>query len=225
MTESKGDPLKVDVEFHYSDGFALSATLEASGVTGIEGPSGCGKSTLLNLIAGLIAPEKGRISTRQVLFDLSLGINVATQHRRIGYAFQNMRLFPHLSVAKNLDFGAKRGLGNPVFGRAEVVSLMQLKPLLDRSTDRLSGGQKQRIALARVLLSGPELLLLDEPLGAIEPELATDIMQFVTGRAQAANIPVLLVTHSCEFLESCADCVLSMEKGAIEYANASKHTH
>ncbi len=224
MTDPQPTQLELDIEFRFADSFSLRANVAASGVTGIQGPSGCGKSTLLNLIAGLLVPQRGRIATQRVLFDSSSQINVAPERRNIGYAFQNMRLFPHLTVSQNLDFAAKRDRRQRVFERIEVIRRLQLEPLLTRSIDKLSGGQKQRIALARVLCSGPEVLLLDEPLSAIQADLAVEILRYVSVVARKAGVPVLLVTHSQDHMSSCADYVLTMENGTLDSFSASGHT-
>ena len=220
MTEKPKQQLKVNIEFGFGSGFRLDAEFVSSAVTGIRGPSGCGKSTLLNLVAGLLRPEKGHISAGEVYFDSAARIEVAPHRRNIGYVFQNQRLFPHLSVAKNIDFAARRQQRSGVFDRDEVIERLQLSELLQRPIRKLSGGQKQRTALARVLLSGPELLLLDEPLNAVESGLANVIMQFLVATMASSGFPVLLVTHSEALLSRFADCVLVMDQGKLYSGDA-----
>src|SRR5690606_22330334 len=148
--------------------FSLDAHFEAPtpGVTALFGRSGCGKTTLVNVLAGLL-PARGRIALdEEVWLDSSVGVNVPADKRRIGYVFQDARLFPHYSVRGNLLYGAPRSAPRREFD--DVVALLGLAPLLARRPGSLSGGERQRVALGRALLSRPRLLLLDEPLASLD---------------------------------------------------------
>ena len=151
-------------------GFSLEATFAAPtpGVIALFGRSGSGKTTLVNIISGLAAPDAGDIRLGDdVLIDTHAAIAVPVEHRRIGYVFQDSRLFPHLTVTGNLRYGEKRARAAPrVIGFDEVVTLLGLAQLLQRRPRELSGGERQRVALGRALLSQPRLLLLDEPLAS-----------------------------------------------------------
>ena len=161
--------LAVDVEKRLGD-FSLAARFEtAGGVTALFGASGAGKTTLVNMIAGLLPPDRGRIRLDDtVLFDSAARIDVPAHRRRIGYVFQEGRLFPHLSVAKNLDYGRRmRGLARDDAEMARIVNLLDIGHLLDRRPGKLSGGERQRVAFGRALLMCPRLLL-DEPLASLD---------------------------------------------------------
>lgn len=156
--------LSFDCRFRYPAGFALEARFEAgSGVTALFGPSAAGKSTVLSLIAGALRPETGsiRLGTRTFV-DTRSGVWLAPEARRVGLVFQDQLLFPHLTVAQNLRFGAARRGCRAVDFR-QVVDMLAIGDVLDRVPASLSGGQKQRVALGRALLRGPDLLLMDEP--------------------------------------------------------------
>ena len=162
--------VEVDVS-HRLGSFAIEARFRAEpGLTALFGPSGSGKTAVVNLIAGLSRPERGRIAADgEVLVDTARGHFVPRHRRRIGYVFQEARLFPHLSVRRNLLYGrwfAPKGARREHLGR--VVDLLGIAHLLERSPARLSGGETQRVAIGRALLASPRLLLLDEPLAALD---------------------------------------------------------
>ena len=162
--------LAVDVEKRLGD-FTLAAKFEAAaGATALFGPSGSGKTTIVNLIAGLIAPDRGRIALDDtVLFDSAARIDVPPHRRRIGYVFQEGRLFPHLTVRRNLDYGRwMSGLARDDAEMRRIVELLDIGHLLDRRPGKLSGGERQRVAIGRALLMRPRLLLLDEPLASLD---------------------------------------------------------
>ena len=165
----------------------LAARFEAAaGVTALFGPSGAGKTTIVNMIAGLLTPDRGSISfDGTFLFDAAAGINVPPHRRGIGYVFQEGRLFPHLSVRQNLDYG-RRMSGHPhdadQFHR--IVALLDIGGLLDRRPRLLSGGERQRVAIGRALLMRPRLLLLDEPLASLDAGHKREILPYLVRLAR-----------------------------------------
>lgn len=202
-----------------------AATLDA-GVTGICGPSGSGKSTLLALIAGLQRPQRGLLKRDgEVLLDTHNGCFVPPHRRRIGLVFQDGQLFPHMSVRQNLLYGFRhspadkrgaQGQGSKLPSNFEdVVAMLELAPLLQRRPTLLSGGERQRVALGRALLSAPRLLLLDEPLSALDERLRTQILPFLARIKAEAGIPMLYVSHRMDELEYIADRMLVMEAGRL----------
>lgn len=189
--------------------------IAARGVTALFGPSGSGKTTLLRAIAGFERPLRGRITLgAQVLCDVDAGIFVPPHQRPIGFLFQDARLFEHLDVTGNLDFAARRrGRGDARFARADVLSSLDLSPLLSRRVAGLSGGERQRVALARTLLSGPELLLLDEPLAGLDVARKAEILPYLQGVTRRFGIPTLFVSHDLDEVVQLSDRVLVLEDG------------
>jgi len=189
--------LAVDVEKRLGT-FTLSAQFEtATGVTGVLGPSGAGKTTLVNMIAGLVAPERGRITLAGTpLFDSDRRINLPAHQRRIGYVFQEGRLFPHLKVATNLDYG-RRMLGLPPDDAEwqRIVKLLDIGPLVDRRPGRLSGGERQRVAIARALMNNPRILFADEPTGNLDVETGLQIMGVLEKLHRQQGQTIVMVTH------------------------------
>ncbi|MBC8367115.1 molybdenum ABC transporter ATP-binding protein [bacterium] len=192
----------------------LDTTLDQR-VTAFFGPSGCGKTTLLNLIAGLARPESGRILLAgETLFDSEAGIDLPPERRRVGYLFQEGRLFPHLNVSGNLRYGLRRSKdGGALF--EEVVEVLELHNLLHRQAQQLSGGEKQRAALGRALLRAPCLLLLDEPLASLDEDLKGRILPFLARTVGHFDLPMIYVSHSSAELRSLADHVKLLENGKI----------
>jgi molybdate transport system ATP-binding protein len=167
----------------------------SEGITGIFGPSGSGKTSLMHAISGLDTPVAGRISIEgNLLFDSEKKIYVPVQKRNIGYVFQEGRLFPHMTVEKNLLYGAKKNNKSKVSFQ-EVVDLLNLKHLLNSKPSQISGGERQRTALGRSLLSSPDILLLDEPFSAVDMNLRSQILPFIMRIQQKVNIPILVVSH------------------------------
>ncbi len=200
-------------------GFTLDATFTAAvdGVTALFGPSGCGKSTVLAAIAGLLRPQQGRITLDGVaLVDTAAGIFLPPERRRCAVVFQDARLFPHLSVETNLRYGlrrAPRDAAGPSFD--EVVALLGLAGLLARRPGRLSGGEKQRVALGRALLARPNLLLMDEPLAALDAARRAEVLPFLARMRDAARIPILYVTHALDEVDALADRLVLLESGRV----------
>jgi molybdate transport system ATP-binding protein len=214
--------LLFDCRLRYPSGFTLAAAFAAGdGVTALFGPSGCGKSTILELIAGVQRPQAGHIRLgEQTLADVTGGIFVPPEQRRIGMVFQDQLLFPHLTVRQNLRFGHGRPSSRAVaFDR--VVAVLEIGGLLDRRPAALSGGQRQRVALGRALLRGPELLLMDEPLTALEERLKGGILDYLE-RAQAEwPVPTLLVSHDPSEVARLANTVVILEHGRVVAAGST----
>jgi molybdate transport system ATP-binding protein len=200
-------------------GFDLDVdeTLELHGVTAVLGPSGSGKSTLLRAIAGFERPAAGRIACGdEVWFDSEAGVNLPAHRRPVGFMFQDARLFSHLDVAGNLGFAVKRRRRqNPVIELEGAVAALDLGPLLARRIGSLSGGERQRVALARTLLAGPRLLLLDEPLASLDRERKTDILPYLENLPKF-NIPTVYVSHDIDEVAWLADRVLVLTGGRVQ---------
>ena len=196
----------------------LGVSFESAGpVTGLFGPSGAGKSTLVNVIAGLARPDKGRIALGdEVLFDSQRGIDIPAHLRRIGYVFQEGRLFPHLSVRKNLDYGRwMTGAPDDPGELARVVAMLDIEPLLERRPGKLSGGERQRIAIGRALMMKPRLLLLDEPLASLDPARKSEIMPYLVRLRDEVGIPMIYVSHYARELQRIANVVVRLDAGHI----------
>ena len=196
---------------------AIEHPLDAFSVTAHNGPTGCGKTTVLRSLAGLDVPQTGRIAFGgEVWFDAGRRLSLRPQGRGIGYLFQEFALFPHLSVLENIGFGLARAAKREADHRvSELISLLQLSGLESRYPHELSGGQQQRVALARTVASRPRLLLLDEPLSALDAptraELRRDLRQLLAGWA----IPTLIVTHDPTEVVAFADEVIVLSNGRV----------
>ncbi len=204
-----------------SQAFTLDVQLEsAAGVTVLLGPSGAGKSLTLNCIAGFIHPDEGRILIdNELFFDAATGISIAPERRRCGYVFQDHALFPHMSVRDNLRFAgsvapthANRGL-NLRRRINELLEVFELTELAARKPAQLSGGQKQRAALARILVSEPRLLLLDEPTRGLDARLRSAFYELLQRTRERLQVPVILVTHDLDECFELADFVCLMDSG------------
>jgi molybdate transport system ATP-binding protein len=198
--------------------FALHAAFAAPtpGVTALFGRSGCGKSTLISLIAGLLTPDSGRVVLGEdVLFDSERHLSVDARHRRIGVVFQDAKLFPHLAVRGNLDYGARRVARESPRPVAfdDVVSLLGLGALLDRRPHELSGGEKQRVAFGRALLSQPRLLLLDEPLASLDLARREEVLPYLEKLRDHFAIPVVYVSHQFDEVLRLATRVVLLDAG------------
>ena len=209
--------LALDVEKRLGD-FAVAARFEtAGGVTALFGTSGAGKTTLVNMIAGLIAPDRGRIRLDEaVLFDSGAHIDVPAHRRRIGYVFQEGRLFPHLSVAANLDYGRRMcGLARDGAETARIIDLLDVGHLLDRRPGKLSGGERQRVAFGRALLMRPRLLLLDEPLASLDAPRKREILPYLQRLRDEAHVPMVYVSHHAPELKRIATSVVLFDAGRV----------
>ncbi|QLB20252.1 molybdenum ABC transporter ATP-binding protein [Vespertiliibacter pulmonis] len=199
----------------------VNVAIESQGVTAIFGRSGAGKSSLINLIAGLSKAESGQIVLNQrVLFSTKQKINLPPEKRRIGYVFQEPRLFPHYRVEGNLKYGCKRPDPEKFL---QLVELLGLGNLLNRYPNSLSGGEKQRVAIGRALLSEPELLLMDEPLSALDIPKKNELLSYLRQLAQKLQIPILYVTHSLGEVIRLSNRLLLLEQGKMmAYASTTE---
>jgi len=200
-------------------GFTLAASFAAPtpGVIAVFGRSGSGKTTLVDMIAGLLPPDEGEVQLGgSVLTDTRARIAVAPERRRIGYVFQDARLFPHLTAAGNLRYGQKRARSVPHSIRSEeVVALLGLGSLLHRRPHELSGGERQRVALGRALLSQPQLLLLDEPLAAIDLARREEVLPYLETLRDWLSIPMVYVSHQFEEVLRLATYMVLLEEGRV----------
>jgi molybdate transport system ATP-binding protein len=199
--------------------FTLSVNVQIDArVTGIVGPSGAGKTTLLDVIAGIIRPRGGRIVLdSEVLDDSKSGAHVPTRERRMGYVPQDVALFPHLNVRRNLLFGHRPEREVlPIFRFEHVIEVLEIRSLVERDVTELSGGEKQRVSLARALLSSPRLLLLDEPLSSLDPSLKAQIISYLKRVRDEFQMPMLLVSHNVGEIEQLCDSAFTLNRGRIE---------
>jgi molybdate transport system ATP-binding protein len=209
--------LAVDVTHRFGS-FLLEARFVSEGrLTAFFGRSGSGKTTLINLIAGVIRPDRGRIVLDDtVLVDTKQRIFVPKYRRRVGYVFQEGRLFPHLTVRQNLLFGRwftpKR---ERTIGLDQVLDLLGIAPLLDRRPGALSGGEKQRVAIGRALLTSPRLLLLDEPLASLDDTRKEEILPFIERLRDEAQVPIVYVSHSISEVTRLATTVVTILDGRV----------
>ena len=188
--------------------------LPTQGVTAIFGLSGSGKTSLINLVSGLTHPDQGFIRLNdRTLVDVENGENLPVHQRKIGYVFQDARLFPHYNVKGNLRYGMKN-VSREDFDY--IVQLLGIEPLLKRYPLTLSGGEKQRVAIGRALLTDPDILLMDEPLSALDVPRKRELMQYLESLSKEINVPILYVTHSLDELLRLADRVVLMENGKVK---------
>ncbi|WP_159006735.1 molybdenum ABC transporter ATP-binding protein [Bradyrhizobium sp. S69] len=209
--------LRVDIAKQLGD-FTLEADFTSEGrVTGLFGASGAGKTSLINMIAGLVKPDRGTIALDgETLDDSAAGVHVSPHRRRIGYVFQDARLFPHLDVRANLDYGRRmNGLADDPAQRQRVIELLDIGGLLDRRPGKLSGGERQRVAFGRALLSKPKLLLLDEPLGALDEDRKREILPYLVRLRDEAGIPMVYVSHDAAELRQLATQIVMLKGGRI----------
>jgi molybdate transport system ATP-binding protein len=199
--------------------FGLDATFSVPehGVVALFGRSGCGKTTLVDLLAGLLQPDAGHIRVGETtLFDAGAGIDLPAERRRIGYVFQDARLFPHRDVAGNLGYGLRRAkAATPSIAFDEVVGLLGLAPLLQRRPGQLSGGERQRVAIGRALLAQPRLLLLDEPLASLDAARRDEVLPYLDRLRDLLAIPIVYVSHQFDEVLRLATHLVLMEQGRV----------
>lgn len=189
----------------------------AGGATALFGASGAGKTSVVNMIAGLLTPDRGSIVLDDtVLFDAAAKIDVPPHLRRIGYVFQEGRLFPHMSVRQNLDYG-RRMSGRPCDAKEfdRIVTLLDIGHLLERRPRLLSGGERQRVAVGRALLMQPRLLLLDEPLASLDVAHKREILPYLVRLRDEAGIPIVYVSHTAAELRRIATTVVRLDAGHV----------
>jgi len=209
--------LKIDIKRKFSDFFLSVAFQMKDEFTALLGKSGAGKTSTLSMIAGLSKPDSGEISLNgEILFSSERKICLKPQERDIGYVFQEARLFPNMNCAENLKFASSRVRSNQQpFRFDDIVGLLQIEHLLRRMPRNLSGGEKQRVALGRAILSAPKLLLLDEPLGALDINARLVFLQFLQETIKHLHLPALYVTHDIANILRCADDIVYLEDGAV----------
>jgi molybdate transport system ATP-binding protein len=209
--------LRVDVTKKLGE-FSIEATFTSEGkVTGLFGASGAGKTSLINMIAGLMRPDRGSIVIDgETLDDTAARVHIPAHRRRIGYVFQDARLFPHLDVRQNLDYGRRMNrLADDPGQRARVTDLLDIGRLLDRRPGQLSGGERQRVALGRALLSKPRLLLLDEPLGSLDEGRKVEILPYLVRLRDEANVPMVYVSHDAAEMRQLATQIVMLRRGQV----------
>jgi molybdate transport system ATP-binding protein len=209
--------LRVEV-FKQLGEFSIEASFTSEGrVTGLFGASGAGKTSLINMIAGLLKPDRGIIAIdNETLDDTAARVHVPPYRRRIGYVFQDARLFPHLDVSQNLDYGRRmNGLPRDGASEARITDLLDIGGLKDRRPGQLSGGERQRIALGRALLSKPRLLLLDEPLGSLDEGRKIEILPYLVRLRDEAGVPMVYVSHDAAELRQLATQIVMLRHGRV----------
>ena len=209
--------LRVDIAKQLGE-FSLYASFESEGrVTGLFGASGAGKTSLINIIAGLLKPDRGIIAVDgETLDDTAARLHVPPHRRRIGYVFQDARLFPHLNVRQNLDYGRRMNkIADDLAQRKRVTDLLDIGHLMDRRPGKLSGGERQRVALGRALLSKPRLLLLDEPLGSLDEGRKIEILPYLVRLRDEAGIPMVYVSHDAAELRHVATQIVMLQRGRM----------
>ena len=205
--------IAVDIELRQGS-FTLNAAFELDGrAAALFGPSGSGKTTILDAIAGLRTPSRGTIAIDgRVLYSSDSRVNLPPHQRHLGYVPQDVALFPHMNVRHNLLYGTHAGASPDL---ARVLSMLEIDALIDRRVTELSGGERQRVALGRALMSGPSLLLLDEPLAAVDVPLRRRILPYLRRVRDELRIPILYVSHDREEVEELADAVVRLEAGSV----------
>jgi len=209
---------------HDFGGFALDVGFEAPpGVTVLFGRSGSGKTSVVNALAGLLTPREGRITLDDdVLFDRAAGIRLPPHKRRMGYIFQEGRLFPHMTVRQNLAFGRWFAADKPPTAETgRIVEMLGIGHLMDRRPGALSGGEKQRVAIGRALLSGPRLILADEPLASLDEERKAEILPYFERLRDEVSVPILYVSHSAAEVARLATTVVVLEEGRVTRQGAA----
>jgi molybdate transport system ATP-binding protein len=206
---------------HRLDAFSLDASFTSDGgVTALFGRSGSGKTSMIRIIAGLTKPDHGKVLLDgETLADSEKRIFIPGYKRRFGYVFQEARLFPHLNVQQNLDYGRWfAGKTATTKDNTYIIDMLGIGALLERRPDKLSGGEKQRVAIGRALLSAPRMLLMDEPLAALDEARKAEILPYLERLRDEMNIPIVYVSHSVNEVARLADRVIVMKDGHVEAA-------
>src|ERR1700752_5514898 len=209
--------LRVDIAKQLGD-FTLEASFTSEGrVTGLFGASGAGKTSLVGMIAGLLRPDRGVIALDdEILADTEKVVHGPPHRHRIGYVFQDARLFPHMNVAQNLAYGRRmKRLPDDPAQQKRVTDLLDIGHLLDRRPGKLSGGERQRVALGRALLSKPRLLLLDEPLGSLDEGRKVEILPYLVRLRDEGGIPMVYVSHDAAELRQLATQIVMLRHGRV----------
>ncbi len=209
--------LSCDIQYQRAQ-FKLNVALSCEqAVTGILGPSGSGKSTLLKAVTGLLKPQQGYIHfNKQTLFDAKAKLCLPSHQRHIGLVFQDGQLFPHMNVQQNLLYGYRHiAVEKRRFELQQVIDLLEIQPLIQRKVGQLSGGEKQRVALGRAILYSPQLLLLDEPLAALDQRLKAQILPFLLRIRDETRIPMIYVTHQPAELKFLQADIRHMQDGCL----------
>jgi len=217
--------LSMDIRMRFPEfSLAIAHSFEDEGITALFGPSGCGKSTLLRVIAGFERGATGRIGFGSEVW-MGNGVFLPAHRRGVGHVFQDARLFTHLTVRGNLDYAHRRAAGEPArHSFDDVVDVLDLAPLFARRTGQLSGGERQRVAIGRTLLSRPRLLLMDEPLSALDTRRKSEILPYIGRLPGAFGIPILYVTHALEEVTQLCDRIVALEAGRIVAAGGVAET-
>jgi molybdate transport system ATP-binding protein len=210
--------IEIDVSLARNTGFTLTAQFTApqSGVTALFGRSGSGKTTIIQMVAGSVRPDQGQIRVGdEVCLDMAKGIDLPIEKRRVGYVFQDARLFPHLSVDNNLRYGQRRARHAHSIGFEAVVDMLGIGHLLKRRPHTLSGGERQRVAIGRALLAQPRLLLMDEPLASLDEQRKLEILPYLERLRDDLKVPILYVSHSIDEVLRLADTVAALQDGTV----------
>lgn len=197
---------------------SLDVTFQApvDGITALFGRNGAGKSSVVSAIAGALKPDAGRIAIgEREFFNSASGVNLAVEQRRVGYVFQDSRLFPHLSVGANLTYGLKRYRGVPKIEATAAIELLGLDHLLARRPHTLSGGERQRVAIGRAILAQPSLLLMDEPLAALDPPRKAELLPYIELIREKLGLPVIYISHDFNEVMRLADHLVVMDRGLV----------
>lgn len=191
-------------------------TVPARGITALFGRSGSGKTSIIRAMAGALTPDDGRVRVGdRTFFDSAAGIDLPVHERRIGYVFQDARLFPHISVARNLTYGYDRAPEPRTLEPAGIIELLGLGDLLDRRTHDLSGGERQRVAIGRALLAQPQLLLMDEPLSSLDPPRKSELLPYIESLRDELDLPIIYVSHAFNEIVRLADRLVVIDAGKV----------
>jgi molybdate transport system ATP-binding protein len=194
----------------------------ANDILVLFGPSGCGKTTILRCIAGLTMPDGGRITLdKSVLYDSSANVSMPPRDRDVGYVFQEYALFPHMNVTKNITYSVENFDEQARRDFAGLLHLLKIESLVKRFPSELSGGEQQRVALARALMAKPKILLLDEPLSALDYNIRTELQDELLKLHQIWRIPFILVTHDLQEAEKLGERIIFMDKGQRGYIKST----